>query len=264
MPSELAKHDPWRALTRYTAARIGLGRAGVSQPTRALLEFQLAHAQARDAVHRAFDAAALERNLAGRGWDVLRLHSAAPDRQTYIQRPDLGRILSDASKSLLAGCERSAAPYDAALIVADGLSALAIERHAVPVLELVTAKLGDAKWRVAPVCVVEQGRVAIGDEIGVLLGAELSVILIGERPGLSSPDSLGIYLTWDPLPGRSNAQRNCISNVRPEGLSYAQAAHKLFHLMTAARQRKLSGVQLKDEAELLRDDSGGGNEGRAE
>jgi ethanolamine ammonia-lyase small subunit len=253
MSRDIANQDPWRSLTRYTAARIGLGRAGVSVPTRALLEFQLAHAQARDAVHRAFDAAALQRDLSARGWEVLRLHSAAPDRQAYIQRPDLGRILNDASKVSLEERARPPAQYDVALIVADGLSALAVERHAVAVLECIMAKLVDAHWNVAPVCVVEQGRVAVADEIGALLGAQLSVILIGERPGLSSPDSLGIYLTWDPLPGRSNAQRNCISNVRPEGLSYELAAHKLFYLMTAARQRKLSGVDLKDEAPALGD-----------
>src|SRR5690349_10598235 len=207
MSDDVASPDPWRSLTRYTAARIGLGRAGVSVPTRALLEFQLAHAQARDAVHQAFDAAALQRDLTGHGWEVLRLHSAAADRQTYIQRPDLGRILDETSKSVLEARERPATPYDVVLIVADGLSALAVERHAIPVLERVLAKLADARWNVAPICVVEQGRVAIGDEIGALLGAQLSVILIGERPGLSSPDSLGMYLTWDPLPGRSNAQR---------------------------------------------------------
>ena len=251
MSREVTNQDPWRALTRYTQARIGLGRAGSSVPTQALLEFQLAHAQARDAVRQAFDAVALQRNLSRDGREALRLHSAAPDRLTYIQRPDLGRILNDASKASLEGRERPSPPYDAVLIVADGLSALAVERHAVPSLQLLIPKLEDAQWSLAPICVVEQGRVAIGDEIGALLNASLSVILIGERPGLSSPDSLGIYLTWDPLPGRSNAQRNCISNVRPQGLSYELAAHKLFHLMTAARQRRLSGVELKDEAPRL-------------
>jgi len=187
--------------------------------------------------------------LRERGLDVWVVHSAAPDRQTYIQRPDLGRILDDASTSLLKS--HQLASYDAVFIVADGLSASAIERHAAALLDHIMPMLADAQWRVAPVYVVGQGRVAIGDEIGALLGASLSVILIGERPGLTSPDSLGIYLTWDPLPGRTNAQRNCISNVRPQGLSYEVAARKLFYLMTAARQRKLSGVELKDEAPLL-------------
>jgi ethanolamine ammonia-lyase small subunit len=163
----------------------------------------------------------------------------------------LGRILDDRSKSLLEARPAPDPCYDAVVVVADGLSALAIERHALPMLERIMDRLTDARWRVAPVCVVEQGRVAIADEIGALLPAACSVILIGERPGLSSPDSLGIYFTWEPLPGKSNAQRNCISNVRPEGLSYALAAHKLFHLMTAARKLRLSGVALKDEAPAL-------------
>ena len=255
MSRDIAPQDPWRSLTRYTHARIGLGRAGVSLPTQALLQFQLAHAQARDAVHRRFDAAAFQRDVNERGWHTLSLHSAAPDRPTYVQRPDLGRILNDVSKASLEAYERPVGRYEAVLIVSDGLSALAVERHALSLLELLLPRLTDAQWQLAPLCIVEQGRVAVADEIGALLGAELSVILIGERPGLSSPDSLGIYLTWDPMPGRSNAERNCISNVRPQGLDYATAAHKLFHLMTAARQRKLSGVALKDEAPAFRRES---------
>jgi ethanolamine ammonia-lyase small subunit len=251
MAYDIAHPDPWRSLTRYTSARIGLGRAGVSVPTRAQLEFQLAHAQARDAVHRPLDAGALQTKLKQHGWEAVLLHSAAVDRATYIQRPDLGRILDDASRATLEAWPRSDSGHDAVFIVADGLSALAIERHAVPLLEQMKVKLADAQWRIAPLCIVEQGRVAISDEIGALLAARLSVILVGERPGLSSPDSLGIYLTWDPLPGRTNAERNCISNVRPEGLSYALAAHKLFHLMMAARQLRLSGVSLKDDAPAL-------------
>jgi len=246
---DITRPDPWRELTRYTQARIGLGRAGASIPTRALLDFQLAHAKARDAVHHELDLESLKQKIGERGWEAVSLHSAAPDRQTYIQRPDLDRILDEASRSVLESPTSS--PRDVVFIVADGLSALAIERHALPFIDQIMPRLEDALWRVAPICLVSQGRVAIGDEIGTLLAANLSVILIGERPGLSSPDSLGIYLTWDPLPGRTNAQRNCISNVRPEGLSYELAAHKLLHLMTAARQRKLSGVALKDEAPML-------------
>jgi len=254
-PYRPGDEDPWRTLTRYTQARIGLGRAGSSIPTRALLDFQLAHAQARDAVHRALDLAALKRQVDGRGWASLLLHSAAADRQTYIRRPDLGRILDETSRSVLESRQIAAPTPDVVLIVADGLSAYAIERHALPLLDQIMPKLEDAQWNVAPICIVGQGRVAIADEIGALLGASLSVILIGERPGLSSPDSLGIYLTWEPLPGRSNAQRNCISNVRPAGLSYELAAHKLYYLMTMARQRRLSGVELKDEAPLLTRDN---------
>jgi ethanolamine ammonia-lyase small subunit len=242
-----ARPDPWHGLRAFTAARIALGRAGGSIPTEPLLEFQLAHARARDAVGRALDADAVEQALRSRNWDVLRLRSAAPDRRVFVQRPDLGRILNDASKAVLESGGHTF--HDAVLIVADGLSALAVERHAVPLLDALRPRL--AGWRLAPVCVVQEGRVAIGDEIGALAGAQLAVVLIGERPGLSAPDSLGVYLTWEPVPGRSNAERNCISNIRPEGLGYALAAHKLFHLMTAARLRRLTGVDLKEEAPPL-------------
>jgi ethanolamine ammonia-lyase small subunit len=246
--------DPWRALQRYTAARIGLGRAGGSLPTAPLLQFQLAHARARDAVQAALDAATLAKALESAGAEVLVLDSAAPDRRAYVQRPDLGRILSEASKVALAARPPRAQPYDAAIVVADGLSARAVEAHAVPLIGHVAPRLLDAGWSLAPICVVRQGRVAVADEIGALLPARLSVMLIGERPGLSSPDSLGVYLTWEPLPGRSNAQRNCISNVRPpEGLSYPAAAHRLWFLMTEARRRRLSGVDLKEDAPALAD-----------
>jgi ethanolamine ammonia-lyase small subunit len=243
------EEDPWRELTRFTQARIGLGRAGSSLPTRALLDFQLAHARARDAVQDDLDIDLLLRQLRERGLEPCVLYSAAPDRRTYIQRPDLGRILDDASATSLKS--HQPASYDAVFIVAGGLSARAIEQHAAALLDHVLPLLTDGGWRLAPVCIVGQGRVAIGDEIGALLGARLSVILIGERPGLTSPDSLGVYLTWDPSPGRTNAQRNCISNVRPQGLSYDLAARKLLYLMTAARQRRLSGVALKDDSPML-------------
>ncbi len=249
--TDLGHPDPWSALTRFTPARIGLGRAGGSIPTKPLLEFQLAHARARDAVQRDLDADAVQGALTERGFEVLRLQSAAPDRRTFIQRPDLGRILNREAKALLESQAHTGEAFDAVFVVADGLSALAIERHAPALLEHIAPKLADARWRLASVCLVRQGRVAVGDEIGALLSAAMTVVLIGERPGLSSPDSLGVYLTWDPVPGRSNAERNCISNVRPEGLSYALAAHKLFYLMTEARRRKLSGVALKEEAPAL-------------
>lgn len=247
----LGRPDPWRVLTRFTIARIGLGRAGGSIPTKPLLEFQLAHARARDAVQRDLDTAAVQSALSQCGFEVLRLQTAAPDRRTFIQRPDLGRILGADAKTLLEHKANAAAPFDAVFVVSDGLSAQAAERHAPALLERIAPKLADANWRIAPVCLVRQGRVAVGDEIGALLPAAMAVMLIGERPGLSSPDSLGVYLTWDPVPGRSNAQRNCISNVRPEGLSYVAAAHKLFYLMTEARRRKLSGVHLQENAPAL-------------
>lgn len=244
--------DPWQVLNRFTAARIGLGRAGGSQPTKPMLAFQLAHARARDAVQRDLDADTLAAQLAAAGFDFLPLRSAAPDRRTFIARPDLGRILNDESKRLLETRELPAAPYDCALVIADGLSARAIERHAVALLQELCRQLTAAGWRTSPACLVRQGRVAVGDEIGALLPARMTVMLIGERPGLSSPDSLGIYFTYDPMPGRSNAERNCISNVRPpEGLSYALAAHRLYHLMVEARRRKVSGVALKEAAPAL-------------
>jgi ethanolamine ammonia-lyase small subunit len=250
-PAPLTRPDPWAGLRRFTPARIALGRAGGSIPTAPLLEFQLAHARARDAVARPLDGDALEQALRGRGWDVLRLRSAAPDRGAFVRRPDLGRILGDESRAALES--RPASPCDAVLIVADGLSALAVERHSVPLLEALVPPLADAGWRLAPVCIVHEGRVAIGDEIGALLAARLALVLIGERPGLSAPDSLGAYLTWAPLPGRTNAERNCISNIRPEGLGYAAAAHKLFHLMTAASRARLTGIDLKEDAPALPD-----------
>jgi ethanolamine ammonia-lyase small subunit len=244
--------DPWRTLQRFTAARIGLGRAGGSLPTAPLLQFQLAHARARDAVQAELDATALRAALDRLDSEVLLLHSAAPDRRAYVQRPDLGRILSEESRAQLAARPQPAQPYDAAIVVADGLSARAVEQHAVPLIEHVAPRLVDAGWNVGPICVALRGRVAIADEIGALLPARMSVMLIGERPGLSSPDSLGVYLTWEPLPGRSNAQRNCISNVRPpEGLSYPAAAHRLWYLMSEARRRRLSGVELKEDAPAL-------------
>ncbi|HTT37485.1 MAG TPA: ethanolamine ammonia-lyase subunit EutC [Burkholderiales bacterium] len=249
--SVVAPSDPWTTLGRFTPARIGLGRAGGSIPTKPMLEFQLAHARARDAVQRDLEADAVREALRERGFEVLELHSAAPDRRTFIQRPDLGRILAGEAKALLEAREQLDEAFDVAFVVADGLSAQAVERHAPELLAQVAPKLYGARWRLAPVCLVRQGRVAVGDEIGALLPAAMTVMLIGERPGLSSPDSLGVYLTWAPLPGRSNAERNCISNVRPEGLGYALAAHKLFYLMTEARRRKLSGVELKEEAPAL-------------
>jgi ethanolamine ammonia-lyase small subunit len=229
-------------LRDYTPARVELGRAGVSVPTRALLEFQLAHAQARDAVHLPLAVSSLAVELKQKGIESISLSSAVRNRDEYLKRPDLGRRLSQNSRERLAALR---AGYDAAFVIADGLSAVAVHRHAVPLLELL---LRDLDWRIAPVAIVEQGRVAIGDEIGESLGARMVVVLIGERPGLSSPDSLGAYLTWQPRPGRTDAERNCISNVRAEGLSYAAAAHKLLFLMNESRRLKLSGVRLKEDS----------------
>jgi ethanolamine ammonia-lyase small subunit len=216
-----------------------------------MLDFQLCHALARDAVHARLESATLAKTLgAVVGGSILRLHSSATDRTTYLQRPDLGRQLDEASRKLLSGRMQTHS-CNLVLIVADGLSALAVERHATPLIEEFLPLLND--WRLAPVCIVEQGRVAIGDEIGAALGAEIAVVLIGERPGLSSPDSLGAYITWEPRPGRTDAERNCISNIRAEGLSYAQAGAQLEGILSAARRQRLTGVALNKEARLLQE-----------
>lgn len=250
--------DPWQALRRFTAARIGLGHSGASQPTRAQLDFQLGHARARDAVHGALDTAALARDLA-QSWPgppfPLLLHSAAADRNVYLQRPDLGRRLDAPSRRLLEerhGADKQERPCDLAVVVADGLSALAIMRNAAPLLRALHARLGTKRvtqaWRLAPAAIVQQGRVAVGDEVGELLGAKIVLVLIGERPGLSSPDSMGLYLTWAPRTGLTDERRNCISNVRPAGLGVEDAAERLHYLLAEAHRRQLSGVRLKDES----------------
>ena len=241
-------------LRSLTTARVGLGRSGVSLETRDLLDFQRCHAQARDAVHGRLETAALAAMLEQiSGRDVLRLHSAAPDRAIYLQRPDLGRKLDESSINQLASRTSSSSSDTCrlAIIVADGLSALAVERHAVAFIQELLPRL-DA-WQLAPLCVIEQARVAIGDEIGPALGAQISVVLIGERPGLSSPDSLGAYITWAPRPGRTDAERNCISNIRAEGLTYAQAAAQLGYYLTEARRRQLTGVALKAQSQALKE-----------
>jgi ethanolamine ammonia-lyase small subunit len=249
-----APFDPWAQLRGLTAARIALGSTGGSLPTARLLEFQADHARARDAVHAALDADRLGGELARMELEVIHAHSAAPDRATYLQRPDLGRCLDAASRARLA--KVACGSRDAVFVVADGLSALAVQRHAAPLLAGVTARLRADGWRLAPVVIVRQGRVAVGDEVGALLGAGLVAVLIGERPGLSAPDSLGVYLTHDPRPGRVDAERNCISNIRPEGLPAVAAAHKLAWLMTEARRRAVTGIALRDESPVLPPSSG--------
>ncbi|UVK98179.1 ethanolamine ammonia-lyase subunit EutC [Pseudomonas sp. B21-048] len=251
--------NPLLELRRLTPARIALGRTGTSMPTSAQLDFQYAHAQARDAVHLPFDHKGLSSQLAERGRESLLLHSAATDRNSYLQRPDLGRKLSDQSAQTLRDYALShPGEIDLAVVVADGLSALAVHRHTVPFLARLEEQTAPEGWSLSPVILVEQGRVAVADEIGELLGAKMVVILIGERPGLSSPDSLGLYFTYNPKIGLTDAHRNCISNVRLEGLSYGMAAHRLLYLMREACRRQLSGVSLKDEAQVqtLESDSG--------
>jgi ethanolamine ammonia-lyase small subunit len=252
-PEPASQPDPWQGLRRFTAARIGLGHAGISQPTRAQLDFQLAHARARDAVHEALDSTALAQALEA-AWPgppaPLVLHSAAADRSMYLQRPDLGRRLDPPSRErlgVMCGVDAQERPCDLSIVVADGLSALAVTQNAAPFLQALRARLDAFAWVIAPLVIVQQGRVAIGDEVGELLGAKIVVVLVGERPGLSSPDSMGLYLTWAPRVGLTDERRNCISNIRPAGLGVDQAADKLVCLLAEARRRQLSGIQLKDE-----------------
>ena len=238
--------DPrWAKLRAATPARIGLPRAGTAVATTEQLAFQLAQARARDAVHDALQTAPLLSGLGALGLVPLQLRSAAGERARYLLRPDLGRRLDAASRASLAAAPRG---HDIVFVLADGLSARAVARHALPLLDVAVPAFRREAWRIGPAAIVEQGRVAIGDEIGAALEAALVAVLIGERPGLSAPDSLGLYLTWAPAPGRSDAERNCLSNIRPEGLGYDEAARRLFALCHAARQRRLTGVALKDEA----------------
>jgi len=232
-------------LRALTSARVGLARTGVSLETADLLDFQRCHAQARDAVHARLDSGALAAEIESRSRpEVLRLHSEAKSRAEYLQRPDMGRRLNEASRVILA--EQPTDEVDLAIIIADGLSAIAVERHAAPLLLELLPRVSDLS--LAPICIVEQARVAIGDEIGLALNSAISVVLIGERPGLSSPDSLGAYITWHPRPGRTDAERNCISNIRVEGLSYAQAAAQLSYYLSEARRLQLTGIPLKEAA----------------
>ncbi|GGB05307.1 ethanolamine ammonia-lyase subunit EutC [Agarivorans gilvus] len=258
--SELVTESPWQSLKKFTSARIALGRSGNSVPTKQLLDFQLDHARAIDAVHKALDLTSLVAQLQQSGIiqqlvseQPIVLNTKAADRMVYLQRPDFGRQLSDTSwQQLEAFRASSEQAYDLSIVIADGLSSTAIQRHALPMLEQLLGELQqDAKhsWSLAPISVVTQGRVAVADDVGECLKAKITMILIGERPGLSSPDSMGIYLTWNPKRGAKDSSRNCISNIRPEGLNYPQASHKAFFLLSEALKLKLSGIGLKDRTE---------------
>ena len=226
----------WPALRRLTAARIGLARSGASLGTVPLLELRLAHARARDAVHADLDAAALLQTLPR---PAVQVASQAVDRRAYLMRPDLGRALHpDIALAAHAG------QYDLAVVLGDGLSALAVQRHAAPLLDLLLPRLSG--WALAPLVVARHARVALGDAVAQALGARSVLILIGERPGLSAPDSLGAYLTWAPGPSTTDAQRNCVSNIRPDGLDYSAAAFRLAFLLDAMRRLRVTGLQLKD------------------
>jgi ethanolamine ammonia-lyase small subunit len=231
----------WPALRRATPARIGLGRSGTALPTSAHLDFQLAHALARDAVHAVFDPAQIAAAIERAGLDPVMLHSAASDRAIYLRRPDLGRRLDADSRETLAA--RAPNPTDIVFVIADGLSATAVHAHAGALLQATVARL-DGALRIGPVAIVTGGRVAIGDEIGGIRGADLAAVLIGERPGLSAADSLGVYLTWQPAPGTVDAARHCLSNIRPRGLPIAEAAERLVGLIAAARRHRMTGVAL--------------------
>jgi ethanolamine ammonia-lyase small subunit len=241
----LPEIDPWAKLRLTTRARIGLGRAGDAMPIKDVLEFQLAHAKARDAVHTKLDVAALEAEIGG---EVVVVRSEAESREIYLRRPDMGRRLHGDCEALL-----TPGDYDAVFVIADGLSATAVAANAVPMLKAAMARLAD--FKIAPVVIATQARVAIGDDIGERLGAKICAILIGERPGLSVAESLGIYLTYNPKRGARDSARNCISNIHTKGgLSYEGAADTLAWLMREALRRKLTGVDLKEEAGLVGDD----------
>jgi ethanolamine ammonia-lyase small subunit len=254
-------HNPWRDLRRFTDARIGLGRAGISLPTAEMLAFQLSHAQARDAVIFPLDIETLAQQLTSiEALNTIaapiHLHSQAIDRTSYLQRPDLGRKLNQKSRQILLDFmnKQEQSPthnYDLGIVVVDGLSSLGVQTNAHPFITDLLALLDQDKkhWKIAPISIVQQGRVAIGDDIGELLNAQAVMVLIGERPGLSSPDSLGLYFTWSPKTGLNDASRNCISNIRPAGLPYQEAARRAIYLLREANKLKLTGVKLKDRSQ---------------
>lgn len=246
IPQEI---EPLKALQEFTSARIAIGRVGTSIPLKQSLDFKLAHAHARDAVYSALDIDHLTESLRRFELPVLHLHSQITDRRQYLQRPDLGRKLDEASLHHLKNITTISS--DVAIIIADGLSAMAISENTLGLLKELIPLLTASGYKLAPITLVEQGRVAISDDIGHGLKAKLSLMLIGERPGLSSADSLGVYLTYKPRPGLTDEMRNCVSNIRPKGLSYKKAAKKIFYLINEAFTRKLSGVELKDNAGLL-------------
>lgn len=239
-------NDPWVALRQFTQARIALGRTGHAIPTQALLDFQLAHAQARDAVHCPWDIDAFAEQIWRLGEEALILETPVSNRSEYLRRPDLGRSLTEDSRNCLENIKPT--ETDVALIVTNGLSSTAVERHGIALLQAVINNYRARGIRPAPVCLVANGRVALADDIGNALAAKVAVMIVGERPGLSAADSLGIYLTYAPRPGNTDAERNCISNIRPpEGLGYETAAAKLLYLTEQAIRRGLSGVALKDD-----------------
>ena len=250
MTNDPVSPSPWNDWRKATPARIALGRAGAGMPTDEILRFGWAHAMARDAIHAALDTNALAASLNAQGWETAQVRSRAADRTTYLRRPDLGRQLEDDDASRTRSMAGS--PKDICIVIGDGLSSLAVDRHAVPLLAAFRQQLQQLPkgLTLTPVVIASQARVALADEIGEALGGRLSIMLIGERPGLSSPDSLGAYITHAPRRGRNDAERNCISNIRPEGLAYEAAAAKLAWLVRESLRRGLTGIGLKDESDL--------------
>ncbi|MDD5580370.1 MAG: ethanolamine ammonia-lyase subunit EutC [Methylobacter sp.] len=245
--SSLTAEDSWHSLKQFTSARIALGRAGFSLPTKANLDFQLAHALARDAVNIPLDFGKLEQALNALGYKTLPLQTQAESHQIYLQRPDKGRLLNLASMESIQCATQQIEPPDIVVIVADGLSSNAIEKHAVQFLELLFPRLRRFGYLLSPIALVKYGRVAIGDPVAELFSARMCIVLIGERPGLSSPDSMGIYFTYQAKTGSTDADRNCISNIHKNGLSYGQALEKLLFLVSESDRLQFSGVHLKDE-----------------
>jgi ethanolamine ammonia-lyase small subunit len=242
--------DAWNQLREATPARIALGRSGGSLPTHEWLEFKAAHAAARDAVHNPFDAESLAAEIAALGVEAVVVDSAAPDRLLYLQRPELGRRLAPASQLRLEALGRTESPPALTIVASDGLSALAAHRQTTAVLAALLPLLSADGWQLSPIVIARFGRVALEDQVGQLLGAQIALMLIGERPGLGSPDSLGAYLVFGPRVGNTDANRNCVSNIRPEGLPPAAAADTIHFLLTEARLRRISGTLLKDERAL--------------
>ncbi|MGI4741743.1 MAG: ethanolamine ammonia-lyase subunit EutC [Janthinobacterium lividum] len=261
LPTPSPEPDPWAGLRAFTAARIALGRTGTSVPLREALAFRLAHAHARDAVYSVLANTQLVNDLGELELPVLAVRSQATTRPEYLRRPDRGRQLDAASRTQLADAATGAC--DLVVVLADGLSATATNQHALPLLRQLVPALRQAGFRLGPLVLAEQARVALGDEVGHQLGARLVLVLIGERPGLSAPDSLGAYFTHGPRPGLTDEARNCVSNIRPAGLGYEAAAAKLFYLLSESLRRQLSGVGLKDESKLLTEEGGRDASGHA-
>lgn len=246
-----AEDDAWHSLKQFTAARIALGRTGNAIPLKELLKFKLAHAHARDAVYARLHTQELAQQLQQFNLPVYSLHSKVRDRNEYLLHPDLGRQLNDASVQLL---QNRSASFDIVLVLADGLSATAVNHHAVPLLQLLIPLLQQSNFSIA-ITTAQEARVAVGDAVGSMMNAKLSLVLIGERPGLSAADSMGAYLTYNPTVGLTDESRNCISNIRPEGIDYAKAASKIQYLITASFRLQYSGVKLKDDEQDFLEDS---------